>query len=256
MLSNTFFLSLADLCLCLQLNLNQHLIGEELLELAENEVPPEDIVFHRFYLNKTGPVKPKAKRKDSVLDEDAGELLADNNADDASDESGDEMRDLGDGLTDDGEYDYDDLDSNAFEEEKDLLRDDSDVELDDISDDTASRDEGSENDDDDDISSLVGLDAEALESAGDSDGNLSDDEMVDAGKGGGSYTEKKGAGRKHKRVVKSGSSPFASLEDYEHLMDGDADATTAKRKHKATGRAGGEKKPKLRSRKKRSRSSK
>ena len=252
MLSNTFFLSLADLCLCLQLNLNHHHIGEELLELAENEVPPEDIVFHRFYLNKTGPVKPKAKRKDSVLDEDA-ELLADNNADDASDESGDEMQDLGDGLTDDGEYDYDDLDSNAFEEEKDLLRDDSDVELDDISDDAASRDEGSE--DDDGISSLAGLDAEALESAGDSDGNLSDDEVVDAGKGGGSYAEKKGAGRKHKRGVKSGSSPFASLEDYEHLMGGDADATTAKRKHKATGRAGGEKKPKLRSRKKRSRSS-
>lgn len=140
MLSNTFFLFLADLCLCLQLNLNHHLIGEELLELAENEVPPEDIVFHRFYLNKSGPVKSKAKRKDSVLDEDAGELLADNNA--ASDESGDEMQDLGD--RDDGEYDYDDLDSNAFEEEKDLLRDDSDVELDDISDDTASRDEGSE----------------------------------------------------------------------------------------------------------------
>lgn len=214
-------------------------------------MPPEDIVFHRFYLNKTGPVKPKAKRKDSVLDEDAGELLADNNADDASDESGDEMQDLGDGLTDDREYDYDDLDSNAFEEEKDLLRDDSDVELDDISDDTASRDEGSENEDD--ISSFGGLDA--LESAGDSDGNLSDDEMVDAGKGGGSYTEKKGSGRKHKRGVKSGSSPFASLEDYEHLMDGDANPTKAKRKHKATGRAGGEKKPKLRSRKKRSRSS-
>jgi ribosome biogenesis protein MAK21 len=230
-------LSLADLCLCLQLNLNHHLIGEELLELAENEVPPEDIVFHRFYLNKTGTVKRKTKQKDSVLDEDAGELLADNDADEASDESGDEILDLGDGLADDGEYDYDDLDSNAFEEEKDLLRDDSDVEFDDVSDDTASGDEGSENDDD--IPIL----------AGDSDGNLSDDEMVDAGKGGVSYTKKRRAGKK------SGLSPFASLDDYEHLMVGDADATTAKRKHMATGRAGGEKKPKLRPRKKRSRSS-
>lgn len=220
-----------------KLNLNHHLIGEELLELAENEVPPEDIVFHRFYLNKTGTVKRKTKQKDSVLDEDAGELLADNNADEASDESGDEIPDLGDGLTDDGEYDYDDLDSNAFEEEKDLLRDDSDVELDDVSDDTASGDEGSENDDD--IPILVG----------DSDGNLSEDEMVDAGKGGVSYTKKRRAGKK------SGLSPFASLDDYEHLMVGDADAATAKRKHMATGRAGGEKKPKLRPRKKRSRSS-
>ncbi|AQK70475.1 Guanosine nucleotide diphosphate dissociation inhibitor 2 [Zea mays] len=51
-----------------KLNLNHHIIGE-LLELSENEVPPEDIVFHRFYLNKTGPVKHKAKWKDSVLDE-------------------------------------------------------------------------------------------------------------------------------------------------------------------------------------------
>jgi ribosome biogenesis protein MAK21 len=126
--------------------MDHHLIGEELLELAENEVPPEDIVFHRFYMNKSGPIKPKAK-KGSVLDEDTGELLADN-ADDASDESGDEMQDLRDGLAEDGEYDYDDLDSNAFDEEKDLLRDDSDVELDDISD-SASMDGGSENDDDD-----------------------------------------------------------------------------------------------------------
>ncbi|AQL03901.1 Guanosine nucleotide diphosphate dissociation inhibitor 2 [Zea mays] len=44
-----------------KLNLNHHIIGGELLELSENEVPPEDIVFHRFYLNNTGPVKHKAK---------------------------------------------------------------------------------------------------------------------------------------------------------------------------------------------------
>jgi ribosome biogenesis protein MAK21 len=69
-----------------QLDMNHRLIGEDLLELAENEVPPEDIVFHRFYMNKSGPIKPKAKRKDSALDEDTGELLADN-ADDASNES-------------------------------------------------------------------------------------------------------------------------------------------------------------------------
>ena len=141
--------------------MNHRLIGEELLDLAENEVPPEDIVFHRFYMNKSGPIKPKAKKKDSVLDEDTGELLADN-------------------ADEDGEYDYDDLDSNAFDEEKDLLRDDSDAELDDISD-SASMDDGSGNDDDD-IASFTGMDAEALEDEGDSDGNSSD-EMVDAGNG-------------------------------------------------------------------------
>jgi ribosome biogenesis protein MAK21 len=122
--------------------------------LAENEVPPKDIVFHRFYMNKSGPIKPKAKKKGSVLDEDIGELLADN-ADDASDESGDEMQDLGDGLAEDGEYDYNDLDSNAFDEKKDLLRDDNDVELDGILD-SASMDGGSKNDDDD-IASFTGI---------------------------------------------------------------------------------------------------
>ncbi|TKW32699.1 hypothetical protein SEVIR_2G184700v4 [Setaria viridis] len=228
-----------------KLDMNHHLIGEELLELAENEVPPEDIIFHRFYMNKSGPIK--AKRKDSALDEDTGELLAD----DASDESEDEMQEFGDGLAEDGEYDYDDLDSNAFDEEKELLEDGSDVELDDISD-SASMDGGSGSDDDD-IASLAGMDAEALEDAGDFDGNSSDEEMVNAGNGG---AKKKVAPQKQKHGVKSGRSPFASLEDYEHLMAGDADETTLKRKRKATGRAGGDKKPKSRSQNKRSRESK
>nr|CAB3456830.1 unnamed protein product [Digitaria exilis] len=235
-----------------KLDMNHRLIGEELLELAENEVPPEDIVFHRFYMNKSGPIKPKAKRKDSILDEDTGELLADN-ADDASDESGDEMQDLGDGLAEDGEYDYDDLDSNAFDEEKDLLGDDSDIELDDISD-SSSMDGRSENDDDD-IASFEDMDAEALD-VGNSDANTSDEEMVDAGNGGGSNAKKKVSAPKRKHGVKSGRSPFASLDEYEHLMAGDANETKLKRKHKAIGRGGGEKKPKSRSQNKRSRSSK
>jgi ribosome biogenesis protein MAK21 len=233
-----------------QLDMNHRLIGEDLLELAENEVPPEDIVFHRFYMNKSGPIKPKAKRKDSALDEDTGELLADN-ADDASDESEDEMQEFGDELEEDGEYDYDDLDSNAFDEEKELLEDGSDAELDDISD-SASMDGGSENDDDD-IASLEGMDAEDVEDAGDSDSNSSDEEMVNAGDGG---AKKKVAPQKQKHGVKSGRSPFASLEDYEHLMAGNAEETTLKGKRKATGRVGGDKKPKSRSQNKRSRGSK
>uniref|UniRef100_A0A453P0J5 CCAAT-binding factor domain-containing protein n=3 Tax=Aegilops tauschii TaxID=37682 RepID=A0A453P0J5_AEGTS len=113
-----------------KLDLNHHLIGQDLLELAENEVPPEDVVFHRFYMNKTGPIKPKAKKKASVLDEDTGELLADD-VDDGSDESDDEMQELDesddemqeleDESAEDGEYDYDNLDAKAFEEEGDLL---------------------------------------------------------------------------------------------------------------------------------------
>ncbi|KAL6644210.1 hypothetical protein ACP70R_015818 [Stipagrostis hirtigluma subsp. patula] len=232
-------------------DLNPHLIGEELLELAENEVPPEDVVFHRFYMNKTGPMKLKAKRKGLVLDDDTGELLADD-IDDASDGSDDEMQDMGDGLGEDGEYDYDNLDADAFEEEDDLLRDDDDAEVDNISDDSTSSNERREYDDGEDSSLDVSdMEAKILESADDLDGNSSDEMMADVGVGGRgvSGAEKQVAPQKRKHSVKSG--PFAKLEDYEHLMVGDSGEPTLKRKHKVT-TVSGEKKPKSRSQKKRS----
>lgn len=199
-----------------KLDLNHHLIGQDLLELAENEVPPEDVVFHRFYMNKTGPIKPKAKKKASVLDEDTGELLADD-VDDGSDESDDEMQELEDESAEDGEYDYDNLDAKAFEEEGDLLRDDSDADvLDDISYDD-------DDDDEDDGLNMSYMDAEALESADDSDDDVTDVKATAAARG-------------QKR--KSGSTPFASLEEYEHLMEGEAEKSMLKkkqRKHKEAG---------------------
>ncbi|KAF7089834.1 hypothetical protein CFC21_092703 [Triticum aestivum] len=211
-----------------KLDLNHHLIGQDLLELAENEVPPEDVVFHRFYMNKTGPIKPKAKKKASVLDEDTGELLADD-VDDGSDESDDEMQELDesddemqeleDESAEDGEYDYDNLDAKAFEEEGDLLRDDSDADvLDDISDDD-------EDDDEDDGLNLSYVD----ESADDSDDDVTDVKAAAAARG-------------QKR--KSRSTPFASLEEYEHLMEGEAEKSTLKkqqRKHKEAGDSMGRK---------------
>ena len=206
----------------LQLDLNHHLIGQDLLELEENEVPPEDVVFHRFYMNKTGPIKPKAKKKALVLDDDTGELLADE-AEDASDESDDEMQELEDGSSEDGEYDYDNLDAKAFEEEGDLLRDDSDVdELVDISDD----DGGMENDDDDEDGDLnMSFMDSGGKSADDSDDNITDVKAA-------------ARGQKRKHGAKSGSTPFASLEEYEHLMNGEAEKPTLKkkqRKHKEAG---------------------
>ncbi|XP_038990423.1 CCAAT/enhancer-binding protein zeta-like [Phoenix dactylifera] len=112
-----------------KLDLNHHLIGDEILQLAEDEVPPEDVVFHRFYMNKTSSSKkPKAKKKASQDDEDAEDFL------DASDESEEEEIDnmLGSGHRPleeaDGEYDYDDLDRVADEEDDDLLGDGSDAE--------------------------------------------------------------------------------------------------------------------------------
>ncbi|KAL6894019.1 hypothetical protein ACP4OV_008117 [Aristida adscensionis] len=225
-----------------KVDLNPRLIGEELLELAENEVPPEDVVFHRFYMNKTGPMKSKAKRKPLVVDDDTGDLLADD-VEDSSDESDEEMHDLGDGIADDGEYDYNNLDADAFEEENDLLKGDSDAELDHISDYGTSSD-GESDYDDAGVSSInvTDMDTAILESADDSD------EMVDVGMGsrGGSGAEKT-APQKRKRGAKSGPSPFASLEDYEHLMAEDSDKLTLKQKRKVT-RVGGEKKPKSRKR--------
>jgi ribosome biogenesis protein MAK21 len=226
------FINQADLVVCLQIEQNDHVIGDELLELAENEVPPEDVVFHRFYMNKTGPIRSKAKKASSVLDEDTGELLAD----DASDGTDDEMQDLGEGLAEDGDYDYEDLDSDAFEDQ-DLLRDDSDVELGSISDDSAAEDGVMQNNDDD---------YAFLEGVGDSDGDLSDEEMVDVSNGGHG-----GSDAEEKRKRKHGASLFASLEDYEHLLDRDSNKAAPKQKHKANG----EKKPKSKLQKKRAKTS-
>ncbi|KAJ0981057.1 hypothetical protein J5N97_009312 [Dioscorea zingiberensis] len=53
-----------------KLDMNHHLIGDEILQLAEEDVPPEDVVFHRFYMNKTNSSKrPKVKKKKASEDE-------------------------------------------------------------------------------------------------------------------------------------------------------------------------------------------
>ncbi|OAY68069.1 CCAAT/enhancer-binding protein zeta, partial [Ananas comosus] len=61
-----------------KLDLSHHLIGDEILQLAEDEVPPEDVVFHRFYMNKTGSSKRlKAKKQKASLDDEDADLLLD-----------------------------------------------------------------------------------------------------------------------------------------------------------------------------------
>ncbi|AQL04038.1 CCAAT-binding factor [Zea mays] len=56
-----------QIALAKKLNLNHHIIGGELLELSENEVPPEDIVFHRFYLNKTAQLSIRQSGRTQFL---------------------------------------------------------------------------------------------------------------------------------------------------------------------------------------------
>nr|XP_029153399.1 phosphopantothenoylcysteine decarboxylase subunit VHS3-like [Arachis hypogaea] len=52
------------------MDINNHLLGKEILSLAEEDVPPEDLIFHKFYTNKMSS-KPKKNKKKSADEEDA-----------------------------------------------------------------------------------------------------------------------------------------------------------------------------------------
>ncbi|KAJ4837547.1 hypothetical protein Tsubulata_028098, partial [Turnera subulata] len=188
-----------------KLDMNNHLIGPEILSLAEMDVPPEDLVFHKFYMNKMNDPKPKKKKKKKVAEEEAAEDFLD--ADDGGQLSGGDESDNEEienmlnsanlALEADGEYDYDDLDQVADEDDDDLVGDASDDADTDMPSDTGGEDfnVSSDGEGDDDID------------FGDAYDGSDDDGGFDKGK------------RKRKSGRKAGASPFASLEDYEHLMD-------------------------------------
>nr|CAD1838289.1 unnamed protein product [Ananas comosus var. bracteatus] len=213
-----------------KLDLSHHLIGDEILQLAEDEVPPEDVVFHRFYMNKTGSSKRlKAKKQKASLDDEDADLLLD--GDDESAEEIDRM--LGSGRSTveepEGEYDYDDLDHIAEEDDDDLLGDGSDAEAGPAP--NQDRDKNDDDDDEDDIDDDDGglalwddVDEEHNNGGGGSD---DDDEYGDAD---GSNKKKKTEGKKQRLGGRSRASPFASLEDYEHLMGGEEEKTNKLKK--------------------------
>ncbi|XP_068659944.1 protein SLOW WALKER 2 [Aristolochia californica] len=196
-----------------KLDMNKHLIGAEILSLAEEDVPPEDLVFHKFYMNKMSSSKPKKKKKKQSGDEAADELFGE----DGSDESDDQIEAFSPSrdspLASDGEYDYDDLDEVEKEADEDLLGDGSETDLDspneefdDIDDGELHGnadivDEGGIHDDDGDS------DNEDISHDRDGDGEGSDDDME-------TYNKNK----KRKLLGRSKKSPFASLEDYDHLL--------------------------------------
>ncbi|GAU39403.1 hypothetical protein TSUD_323510 [Trifolium subterraneum] len=61
-----------------QLDVNNLLVGSEILALAEADVPPEDLVFHKFYTNKkSSSSKPKKKKKKSTDEEDVDDYFGD-----------------------------------------------------------------------------------------------------------------------------------------------------------------------------------
>eukprot|EP01018_Ginkgo_biloba_P027937 Gb_38493 [translate_table: standard] len=175
-----------------------HPVGRDLLSLAEEEVPPEDVVFHKFYLAKASSSKRKTKKKKAkeLEDEVTGDdIFVEDNVDDdfaGGDESDNEEIDdlIGQdaGLDiqshSDGEYDYDKLDEVLKLEDETLLADDSEDDAE-ILEDSLIDDETLELD----------IDPEAANAAG------------------------KMKGKKRMFSEKSGPSPFASLEDYSHLLN-------------------------------------
>ncbi|PON45124.1 CCAAT-binding factor [Parasponia andersonii] len=194
-----------------KLEMNDHLIGSELLSLDEVDVPPEDLVFHKFYMNKmNSSTKPKKKKKRGADDEAAEELfevdggVADYESDSEEIENMLDSADLS--AEADGDYDYDDLDQVAEEDDEDLVGNISDEETDMPSDiaeedfDAAANENESEDDDD-------------IINVGDADDDDNYDEEDD------SFDQRKKKGKR--KPGKSGTSPFASYEEYEHLLNED-----------------------------------
>ncbi|CAB4302711.1 unnamed protein product [Prunus armeniaca] len=211
-----------------KLDMTNQLIGPEILSLAEEDVAPEDLVFHKFYMNKmNSSKKPKKKKKKKATEDD--EAAADlfdvdgGNGDDSDNEEIDSMLDSAGLSTEaDGDYDYDDLDQVADEDDEDLVADVSDTELD------LPLDSGDGED--------FGEDFDA-----DADNDPSDDDAIDidigdADDGMDGDEEEENDQRKSKRKRgKSAASPFASLEEYEHLLN-DAPAEKKSRRKKPKSR--------------------
>lgn len=198
-----------------KLDMNMHLIGPEILSLAEVDVPPEDLVFHKFYVNKMNTSKPKKKKKKAAEEEAAEDLfdVGDGDGDDDDDVVGDDESDHEeiDDLLDstnlshgaENEYDYDDLDQVVNEDDDDLV---DDVEVDALTD-----TEG------EDFDTIVDSDNDAVD-VGDADDGTNEDGL----------DQRK---RKRKSRGKAGASPFASLEEYEHILNEDS-ATKKKSERK------------------------
>ncbi|XP_031280380.1 CCAAT/enhancer-binding protein zeta isoform X2 [Pistacia vera] len=193
-----------------KLDMNHNLIGPEILSLGEMDVSPEDLVFHKFYMNKMNSTKkPKKKKKKGAEDEMADELLDGGVGDDDSDNE--EIENILDSsnpsLKADGDYDYDDLDQVANEDDEDLVGDVSDAEIDAPS----------------NIAEGEDFDAIADDVGGDDDVGVDIGDAEDESDGEDELNQRK---RKRKSGGKSAATPFASLEDYEHLLNEDSPTET------------------------------
>lgn len=223
--SSSLLIQVVNVFFILQMDINDHLIGSEILSLAEVDVPPEDLVFHKFYTNKMSSFTKLKKKKKKSADEEAAEELfeVDDGEVDGGDESDNEeienLLDSADHSVEPEGYDYDDLDKVANEDDEDLIGDVSDAEIE-IPSDTGEEDADAPLDD-------GGSDDNIDLDIGDID-DASDVEEIEV-------DSKK---RKRKTGGKSTASPFASYEEYEHLIeDGDhTDKKPSQKKHKSKNR--------------------
>lgn len=208
------------------MDMSHQLIGPEILSLAEMDVPAEDLVFHKFYMNKlNSSKKPKMKKKKKGAEEEDAEELFD--MDDGVVEGGDEsdneeienLIDTADmSGSEEGEYDYDDLGHVVAEDDdEDLVGDDNDEGGVGMPSTVGLGDE-----EDDDLEEVGTSDGEDRDIAiGDEDDGLNEDNTSDLRKG------------KRKSQGKKGASPFANLEDYEHLFnDNDGNGALPKSRKK------------------------
>ncbi|KAL0319476.1 UNVERIFIED_CONTAM: CCAAT/enhancer-binding protein zeta [Sesamum angustifolium] len=202
--------------------------------LAESDVLPEDVVFHKFYLNKmNSSKKPKKKKKKTADDEAAEELYAvDGDEDGSDDEEIDNMLDSVNPTSEEGDYDYDDLDKIADEDDEDLIADGSDEELDipsDIDNEDIENGETSSREISDNSDGDIAI--------GEADDGSDDDVAIGEADDGSDFDDGFDQRRKKRRSRKdSKSSPFASLEDYQHLMEDDAaesNSSEKKRRNKS-----------------------
>ncbi|GMH17563.1 hypothetical protein Nepgr_019404 [Nepenthes gracilis] len=188
-----------------KLDMNSHLIGHEILSLAEEDVPPEDLVFHKFYMNKIDSSKnaKKKKKKKKKAEEAAAEDLY--GGDESDNDDIDNMLDPAEPYTDaSGDYNYDDLDRIANDDDDDLIgNSSSDGELPMPLD----ADDFGDNDDE-----RGGSDSESLVDIGNTDdGDGNEDHAT------------KNKKRRRQSTRMTSASPFASFEEYEHLLGDEED---------------------------------
>ncbi|KAL2481602.1 CCAAT-binding factor [Abeliophyllum distichum] len=98
-----------------KLDMKNQLTGPEIVSLAEEDVPPGDLVFHKFYTNKlNSSKKPKTKKKKTADDEAAEEFYVVDGDDESDSEGIENVLDSANHCSEvNGDYDYDHLDKIA-----------------------------------------------------------------------------------------------------------------------------------------------